>query len=249
MQLSERVHLVGSGILGLSVSDPYDCNVYLVDGGSQHALIDAGAGYRPAALFDAMTAAGFDPAAIDTILLTHKHPDHSGGASALVSVAGAEVLGSQSTADVVSDSEAVNRSLERVIKAGAYPCDYVFTGIPDIRIVAPGDVIQIGDVGLEVIATPGHCAGHCSFVMAGSEGPTVFSGDALFPCGQILLQAIPDCSLGDSLASVQKLAHLRPHALLAGHQAPALHDGWRHANFALDRIRAGRIPQQLVLPG
>ena len=58
MRLTERVHLVGSGRTGFNISDPYDCHVYLVDGGSELARIG-------------------------TILLTHAHADHAGWAAGL----------------------------------------------------------------------------------------------------------------------------------------------------------------------
>ena len=34
MQISERVRLVGSGELGFQTSHPLDCNVFLLDGGT-----------------------------------------------------------------------------------------------------------------------------------------------------------------------------------------------------------------------
>ena len=43
MQLAERIHLVGSGSFGFDLTDPYDCHAYLVDGGSELALVDVGA--------------------------------------------------------------------------------------------------------------------------------------------------------------------------------------------------------------
>ncbi|MFO1541441.1 MAG: hypothetical protein ACKOTZ_13530 [Chloroflexota bacterium] len=57
MQLTERIHLVGSGVWGFGLTDRADCHVYLVDGGTEAALIDAGAGVdTPAilALLDAL---------------------------------------------------------------------------------------------------------------------------------------------------------------------------------------------------
>ena len=45
MQLTvDIVHLVGSGQSGFSLTDPLDCHVYLLDGGSELALIDTGVG-------------------------------------------------------------------------------------------------------------------------------------------------------------------------------------------------------------
>ena len=92
MRLTPRVHLVGSGATGADLSNPYDCHVYLVDGGGPLALIDAGVGLEPELILANVRAAGFDPAAIETIALTHAHADHGGGAGPLHELTGAEVL-------------------------------------------------------------------------------------------------------------------------------------------------------------
>ena len=44
MKLTDNVYLVGSGMLGFGLTDDYDCHMYLLDGGSEAALIDAGGG-------------------------------------------------------------------------------------------------------------------------------------------------------------------------------------------------------------
>jgi glyoxylase-like metal-dependent hydrolase (beta-lactamase superfamily II) len=58
-------------------------NAYLVDTGDKRILIDAGAGELFGAtsghLVTNLRAAGYEPGAIDAILLTHIHGDHSGG--------------------------------------------------------------------------------------------------------------------------------------------------------------------------
>ncbi|MFD1793228.1 MBL fold metallo-hydrolase [Ochrobactrum teleogrylli] len=60
-------------------------NAFLIDTGAHRILVDAGAGELFGApsgqLLSNMRAAGYQPADIDTILLTHIHGDHSGGLS------------------------------------------------------------------------------------------------------------------------------------------------------------------------
>lgn len=248
MQLSERVHLIASGLLGLSLTDPFDCNVYLVDGGTEFALIDSGAGYRAESLVAAIVAAGFDPARIDRLLLTHKHADHAGGAAEIVRRCGAEVIATRETAAAVGDGAAFNRGLERARRTGAYPADYVFDPVVPDRVVRGGETVQIGSLNLDVIDTPGHCAGHCSFAFRDSDCTTVLTGDALLPFGQVVLQAVPDCTLGDTAASIEAIGALDADVLLSGHGAPVLREGRRHVDFALERIRSGRIPDQLAVP-
>ncbi len=246
MQLTSEIHLVGSGRNGLGLSDPYDCNVYLVDGGADAALIDAGGGYDLKPLLDEIARGGVALERIGHILLTHKHADHSGAAAELQRLTGGRVYGSPATAAAVGDAEAFNKGLERARNAGTYPADYVFQGVEVDTVVSDGDVVGVGSLELRVVDTPGHCAGHCSFVMASTHGTCLFSGDALFPGGAIMLLPIADCSIPESLASVEALAALQVDALLAGHQAPILSGGARHVQSALDRIRQGQLPIQLM---
>ena len=44
MRLTRSVYLVGGGTLAFGLSDDYDCHVYVIDGGEEMALVDAGAG-------------------------------------------------------------------------------------------------------------------------------------------------------------------------------------------------------------
>jgi len=58
-------------------------NAYLVNTGKNLVLVDAGAAklFGPSLGFilQNMRAAGYDPAQVDTVIITHLHPDHVGG--------------------------------------------------------------------------------------------------------------------------------------------------------------------------
>lgn len=60
-------------------------NTFVIHSGGRMALVDTGSGnyLQPTAglLQRNLAAAGIDPAEIDTVLLTHMHPDHSAGLS------------------------------------------------------------------------------------------------------------------------------------------------------------------------
>ncbi|RXF72029.1 MBL fold metallo-hydrolase [Hansschlegelia zhihuaiae] len=62
---------------------PITFTTLVVNTGSRLVLIDAGTGGRMAPtagqLYENMAAAGIDPKAIDTVLVSHFHPDHIGG--------------------------------------------------------------------------------------------------------------------------------------------------------------------------
>lgn len=117
---------------------------------------DRGAGLR--AVVDPGDAApvleALNDKALDTILLTHHHQDHIGGAEALRAATGARIIGAASQA----------HRLPRL----------------DIA-VKEGDVISVGTLRGDVIETSGHVIGHLSFFFP--DGPALFSGDTLFSMG------------------------------------------------------------------
>ena len=47
MKLMDSVYMVGSCTAGFSMTNAFDCTVYLVDGKVELALIDAGVGVQP----------------------------------------------------------------------------------------------------------------------------------------------------------------------------------------------------------
>ncbi|WP_293882407.1 hydroxyacylglutathione hydrolase [Sphingomonas sp.] len=117
---------------------------------------------------------------LDMIMNTHWHPDHAGGNRALQNQYGATIV--------------APREVERIS-----PID---------RIVADGDVIELGETRLRVIDTGGHTLGHIS--LYDTESGIVFVGDTLFTlgCGR-MFEGTPD----QFAASLDRLVAL-PEATL-----------------------------------
>ena len=88
VRLTERISVVGGGATGLGISHTLDPNVYLLSGGEELALVDAGAGPGEARILDNVRSLGYDPERIGHIFLTHAHADHAGGAASLSEKAG-----------------------------------------------------------------------------------------------------------------------------------------------------------------
>lgn len=59
MKVSEQIFIVGSGYEGFDMTNPYDCHVYLIDGGGDLVLIDIGAGMGTDEILN-ITRLGFD---------------------------------------------------------------------------------------------------------------------------------------------------------------------------------------------
>jgi glyoxylase-like metal-dependent hydrolase (beta-lactamase superfamily II) len=240
MQLTERVHLVGSGSFGFDLTDPYDCHIYLVDGGSELALIDVGAGMGAADVVANARAAGFDPARIRHLLCTHAHGDHAGGAARMRALLpNASLSISRDVADFVRIGDEVGTSIGVAKVAGIYPPDYRLERCAVDRELSEGDRIAVGDLAFECIETPGHAHGHVSFLLEHDGRRSLFSGDVIFHGGTILLQNIHDCSIDALVGSLRKLRGLAIDALFPGHFAFSLKNGQRHierANVALDQL-------------
>src|SRR5215813_6760850 len=247
MKLSERIHLVGSGAMGFDLTDPLDCHVYLIDGGDELALIDAGAGMGAEAIVENVRAANLDPSRIRHLILTHGHGDHAGGAARLRRLIGGPLVylsGITAAALRTGDERAL--SLDVAKQAGIYPAEYRLEPCEVDVELEEGATIDVGDLRLQVLDTPGHCDGHVSLLLEHEGRRLLFAGDVVFFGGKILLQNIHDCRLDEEVRSLRKLRGLEVTALLPGHLAFSMTDGQRHierANQVLDKLL---IPEQTV---
>ena len=117
---------------------------------------------------------------LEAILITHHHPDHTGGISTLVEKYACEVIG---------------------------PNNPSIAGIT--RHVKQGDTLEVIGQSFTVWEVPGHTLDHIAFATdarpADSVPPRVFSGDTLFAggCGR-LFEGSPE-DMFSSMAAIAKL--------------------------------------------
>lgn len=248
MQLHDNVHLIGGGNLGFGLSHPCDGHMYAVASDGEIALIDVGTGLDMGAAVRELRAGGLDPGAIRRLVVTHYHGDHAGGLARWRSRLGdgVDALAGADGADAIEAGDEDATGLAAGRRAGMYPADYHAGPSPVSVRLADGDAIRVGRLQITAIATPGHCRGHMSFLMATPDRAFLFSGDAVFWGGTVALQNVPDCSVSDSAASLERLAALEFDALLPGHLTISLTNGKRHVNVAAEHFRALRIPPPLV---
>jgi hydroxyacylglutathione hydrolase len=240
VQLADRIHLVGSGAYGFDLTDPYDCHVYLVDGGSELALIDVGAGMGAERIVENIRSAGFDPERVGSILCTHAHGDHAGGAARMRELLrGASVSIARDVAAFVRTGDETAASIGSAKAAGIYPADYALRPCPVDRELAEGDIVSVGDLRLECLETPGHADGHLAFLLVQDGRRSLFSGDLVFHGGTVLLQNTHDCRVDRLCSSLRKLRGIGVDALFPGHFGFSLQGGQRHierANLVLDEL-------------
>ena len=249
MRLTPDVALVAGGPLtGFGLSVDFDAHVYLLDGGDELALIDCGLGTDAGrtALLDEVARLGLDAARIRRLFLTHYHTDHAGGAGRYRAALGVSVAAAADAAPALATADGAATQFSTSSELGFYPAGYVYAACPIDDPLVDGDTRAIGRLQVRAIATPGHCAGHLSYLVTGGERTYLFAGDAVFAGGRILLQAIPDCDLGQTLASSERLATTPFDALLPGHGGIVLRGGEAHVAAAMAAIRRLALPPSLV---
>jgi glyoxylase-like metal-dependent hydrolase (beta-lactamase superfamily II) len=133
---------------------------------------------------DGMTLSG--------VLVTHHHPDHVGGSMMGFELKGlAELLERRSVPVHVNSHEA--EWVSRI------------TGIPrtDLTSHEHGDKVNVGDVEIELLHTPGHTPGSQCFLLDGR----LVAGDTLFleGCGRT---DFPGGDVDEMFRSLQQLAQL-----------------------------------------
>lgn len=141
------VWLVG----GAQWSDPADCLVYVVDLGVP-VLIDCGAGPGWPQIGRNIRAAGFDPAAVHTLVLTHCHVDHIGAAAQLVAESGCTVAAHALDADAIQTGDGE--------KTAALWYNLKLEGVKVGRMMyGPEETLSFPKGSLKLIHTPGHTPG------------------------------------------------------------------------------------------
>jgi len=246
MRITEDVYLVGGGpskAFGLS-ADP-DCHIYLIDGGSELALIDCGMGTSLDQIVTNIEREGLDIARLRRLILTHYHMDHAGGAARFREHYDLQVWAPREAAAALRTGDERAVALDVAKAAGFYAADYVFEPVAIDRELSEGDRVEIGDLSLEVFDTPGHCHGHASYLLWGRGRRYLFAADAVFAGGRVVLQNIHDCSIQQSAASILKLAKLEFDSLLPGHGAIAVNEGQSHVRRAAEAVNQLFVPKNL----
>ncbi|MGE7371068.1 MBL fold metallo-hydrolase [Neorhizobium sp. NPDC001467] len=179
-------------------------NSYIVGAGSTVALIDPGP--EDTAHFDALMQA-LGQRTLSHIFVSHTHRDHSPLAARIKNATGALTV-----------AEGAHRAA-RPLHAGevnpfAESADTDF--VPDI-VLADGASIEGDGFSLSGVHTPGHTANHCAFALDGTG--ILFSADHVMAWATTIV-APPDGSMGDFMASVDKLLARDDRLFFPGHGGP-----------------------------
>lgn len=166
---------------------------------------------------------------VAAILLTHTHSDHSASAAKLARKLGAPLW--------FGGPHRLSRPLRR-FESNPFRRSCDWTLMPD-RTLTDGERITAGDIELRVHTTPGHCANHLAF----GFGDILLTGDHIMGWNSTLV-AVPDGSMTDYLASLDKVIALPYRRYVPAHGGP-IADGPTYAR-ALRAHREMRNEQVLA---
>ncbi|HEX2966282.1 MAG TPA: MBL fold metallo-hydrolase [Syntrophorhabdaceae bacterium] len=199
-EIVRNIFLIG----GAEFTDPKDCLVYLLDFG-ELIMVDTGAGQSVGKLIKNMETFGFDPGELSTVILTHCHIDHVGGANELARRFGTTIVMHELDADTVETGDRV--------RTGASWYGVKFDPLKvDLRLTEREGVLHFASGTLGYIHTPGHTPGSMS-LYADVDGGRVLFGQDIH--GPFLKEFGSD--MADWEKSMRRLLELNADILCEGH--------------------------------
>ncbi len=138
----------------------WDLGCFLVTSEAGHILINTGLADSTPLLRANVEALGFRFEDIRILLTMQAHYDHTAAFAEIKEITGAALWATADDAPLLADGGASDPHFR-----GEYP----FAPVEVDRILADGEVIQLGEARLEVIETPGHTPGSVTYAMTAHE--------------------------------------------------------------------------------
>ena len=162
-EIIKGIFLVGSS----DITDSKDCSIYLMDLGDL-VLIDTGVGISVDAIIENIKELGLDPGKLSTVILTHCHIDHTGGAHEFKRRFGARIVIHGLDATAVETGDKV------LTGASWYGID--FAPLPvDVKLLKDEELLYFGTQSVVCLHTLGHTPASISLYLD-KEGKRILFG-------------------------------------------------------------------------
>ena len=197
-------------------------NVFLV-AEEKLTLIDTGSQTSAKQIIDFIHKIGRSEEEIVLIVITHNHPDHTGGLAKLKEISGAEIVAHQADIASLPFGRIVNKICQGIVRTSIGHHIYLDKAIID-RPLSGGEVLPpLG--GMKVIWTPGHTPGSISLLAP--KYRMLFVGDLIntrFGKLRIPYRLI-NVNTNDAKDSMKRVAELDFNIVCVGHGKPLMKDG------------------------
>ncbi len=214
--------------LNLAAGKPLGVNIYLLDGGTEFALLDIGQTETLNEVIDLIRAMDFPLSKCKMILATHADADH--------------VQALAAARDRLKTKTAAHARAAVAIEAGDVIETFAQISAQNFSIPMPpckidlklkdGDVVKIGKLKLEVWHTPGHTPGQLSFKL----GNLLFSGDNIYrDAGVGVIDAHHGSNIAHFIESLKRIQNDDCDFLLPSH-GPAFRRDPAILQTAIDRL-------------
>lgn len=203
-------------------------NVYLIDGGTEWALVDVGYLDTVDDIIELIRQMDFSLSACKMLIATHADADHIQGLAKAKELLRTKVAAHASSVDALETADEI--MTYATIKAQNFQIP-----MPKCKVdltLAEGDAIEIGAVKLQVWHTPGHTAGQLSFKL----GNLLLSGDNIYKDSCVgVIDAHHGSDLPDFIDSLKRIQKDDAEFLLPSH-GPVFRKDERILQKAIDRL-------------
>jgi glyoxylase-like metal-dependent hydrolase (beta-lactamase superfamily II) len=221
-QVDERVWAIDLGFQGWDKV----VHAYLLAAPDELALIETGPTSTLPALYAGIQAAGFDPAKLRKIFVSHIHLDHSGAAGVIVrNQPDIDVFVHPVGAPHLIDPSRLVNSAARLYTERMDELWGEVAPVPEDRVVSlqDGETLEAAGHVLSVLFTPGHAAHHVAYWEPNLAA--VFTGDVggvRMPGSGYALPPAPPPELAPDhwTVSVERLRQTGPRRLCLTHGGP-----------------------------
>lgn len=219
-------------------------NAFLLLGNEKAALIDCGMAYCAAQLISNIKQY-LNNRTLDYILISHSHYDHLGAIPFLKQEWPDSQVGGAEYAERILKRENALATIRRLSEqaAGLFHAGelawYDDALMKVDTIIRDGDILELGGLPIEVIATPGHTRCSLSFLV---NNETLFPSEStgyMSASGKIYPAFITSCA--DTLTSIEKCRKVNPRFIISPHYGlvndSAAADYWQNCIIAVQETK------------
>ena len=134
----------------------YDLGVFLITSQDGHILINTGLEDSTALIRASIESLGFRLEDVKILLTMQAHWDHTAALAEIKQITGAEMWATAGDAPVLADGGFSDPHFGGSVS---------FEPVSVDKIIADGDLIELGETRLTILETPGHTAGSSSYTM------------------------------------------------------------------------------------